>query len=374
MQMEKDILTTTQAARLLGVSVRTAQLLIEGGSLPSWKTPGGHRRVHRSDVAALMAGGAPAPVFASALVIVLASPERLPLYKNTLSTVGECAADIYSDVNSASFAIGSHLPAAVIIDLEDRKTERLSLLHSLTSNPALGRTHIIAVGARDAAEAASTGRGQSSNGQSSKMVTCIELLENLPDAVRTILRDEPAYMAEGIRSFPLPANEGQRLQALERSGLVDTAPEESFDRLTWLASYSLEMPIALMTLLTPTRQWFKSHHGLDMAETPRDWAFCNYTILQKKVNAIENLALDARFAANPAVAGGPNFRFYAGAPVVDPDGFALGSLCVIDYEPRRLDQAQTQTLLALAGLASDEVRLRAADRQMRWSLEALNRA
>src|SRR6202012_5075118 len=101
--------------------------------------------------------------------------------------------------------------------------------------------------------------------------------------------------------------------------------------------------------------WFKSRQGLDMAETPRSWAFCNHTILQRDVFVVENLALDTRFADNPAVAGGPQFRFYGGAPVVDPDGFALGSLCVIDYEPRRLDAGQDSTLLALAGLASDEI-------------------
>ncbi len=89
--------------------------------------------------------------------------------------------------------------------------------------------------------------------------------------------------------------------------------------------------------------------------------------------AVENLVLDARFADNPAVASGPEFRSYAGVPVIDSDGFALGSLCVIDYKPRKLDQDQMQYLIALAALASDEVRLRATERRLRWALEALNR-
>jgi GAF domain-containing protein len=170
-------------------------------------------------------------------------------------------------------------------------------------------------------------------------------------------------------SFPIPGNEGQRLLALERSGLVDTPPEDAFDRLTWLAARSLDAPIALLTMLTPTRQWFKSHHGLDMVDTPRSWAFCNYTILQKGIFLSEDLAADKRFADNPAVAGELGFRFYAGSPVVDPDGFTLGSLCVIDTRPRTLDDTQKQILGNLAALASDEIKLRATDRQLRWALD-----
>ena len=368
--MEKDILTTAQAGRLLGVSIRTAQLLIEAGSLTSWKTPGGHRRVRRADVMALMSGTNQAPAFSSALLILVASPERLARYRGILMGVDECSIDGYSDAHSASFAIGSRLPAAVIIDLEESSAERLSLLRSLILNPALGHTRIIAIGDRDAAAVESQGERYKFD-----VATYVESLELLPDAVRAVLRDasEPAVLIEGTPSFPLAANEAQRLSAVDRSGLVDTAPEESFDRLTWLAGHSLEMPIALLTMITPTRQWFKSRYGLEVPDTPRSWAFCNYTILQRGVFAVENLVLDARFADNPAVAGGPEFRFYAGVPVIDSDGFALGSLCVIDHKPRKLDQDQMQSLIALAALASDEVRLRATDRRLRWALEALNR-
>ena len=106
-----------------------------------------------------------------------------------------------------------------------------------------------------------------------------------------------------------------------------------------------------------------------MVETPRDWAFCNYTILQKGIMVAENLATDQRFAENPAVSGELGFRFYAGCPVVDPDGFTLGSLCVIDTRPRTLDDTQKQILANLAALASDEIKLRATDRQLRWAIE-----
>ncbi|MET0969359.1 MAG: GAF domain-containing protein [Tardiphaga sp.] len=241
---DAEVLTTAQAAKLLGISVRTSQLLIEGGSLRSWKTPGGHRRVYRADVMALIGQPHSAPSLASAVVV--------------------------------------------------------------SGSPGM----------------------------------------------------------DDAGSFPTAANEAARLDALERSGLVGTAPEPSFDRLTQLAGQFLKAPIALMTLLTPDRQWFKSRRGLTIAETPRSWAFCNHTVLQHGVFEVADLADDARFAANPAVAGDLHFRFYAGAPVVDPDGYALGSVCVIDRKPRHLDNEQKSSLLALAGIASDQIRLQAVERQL----------
>jgi excisionase family DNA binding protein len=360
--MEDNILTTSQAAKLLGISVRTAQLLIESGSLKSWKTPGGHRRVYRDDILAVLESGSQVPTSLSARVIVLASRENWRAYEESMSVMSECSIDMYSDVYSALFAVGSRLPRAVVVDLNDDRQERLSLLHHLSSNPALGHTHTVAVG----------GPASSNKSKVVHARTRVESPELLPGVLRVIFGDMAKYSAQFNKtpSFPTADNEGQRLKALERSGLVDTVPEKAFDRLTWLAAHFLKTPIALMTMLTPTRQWFKSRHGLDMVETPRSWAFCNHTILQRDVFSVGNLAMDKRFAKNPAVAGDAHFRFYAGAPVIDQDGFALGSVCVIDREPRKLNQEQTKGLLALAGLASDEVRLRANDRKLRWASAA----
>ncbi|WP_200867860.1 helix-turn-helix domain-containing protein [Candidatus Sodalis pierantonius] len=146
--MANDILTTTQAAQLLGISVRTAQLFIEGGALASWKTPGGHRRVHRADVLAFMAKkNDRAPKLSSARVILLASPARRPLLEGLLSTVGEGAVD---DVYATAFAIGHRLPAVVVVDLADARAERLSLLSHLAAHPALGLTRLMAVNDADA--------------------------------------------------------------------------------------------------------------------------------------------------------------------------------------------------------------------------------
>jgi excisionase family DNA binding protein len=363
--MDKEILTTAEAAKILGVSVRTAQLLIEGGSIPSWKTPGGHRRVYRRDVLAVISGTSQAPIFASARVILIARPERMADYEAVLAGVSSCTVDSYTDLYAAMLAIGSRLPAAVVIEAEQSDIGGLAVLESLRSDPALGRTRILVVGS-SAGE-----RWNGPGGLDTGMTRYIDGLLTLREAVEAAVRGgtEQTVPFETPASFPFPANEGQRLLALERSGLVDTPPEDSFDRLTWLAARSLDAPVALLTLLTPSRQWFKSHYGLEIAETPRSWAFCNHTILQKGIMVAENLAIDERFAENPAVIGELGFRFYAGCPVVDPDGFTLGSLCVIDTRPRTLDDTQKQILANLAALASDEIKLRATDRQLRWTLE-----
>ncbi|WP_431205737.1 GAF domain-containing protein [Bradyrhizobium betae] len=363
--MVKDILTTAEAAKILGVSVRTAQLLIEGGSIPSWKTPGGHRRVYRRDVLAQITGPGPTAMSASARVIVIARPERMAAYETALAKVEYCVVERYTDVNAALLAIGSRLPAAVVIEAEPSDSDRLAVVESLRSDPALGGTRILVVGSAAAEQPIGT------VGLDIGTTRFIDGLPALPEAIESAIRGvvEPPAPFETPPSFPFPANEGQRLLALERSGLVDTPPEDSFDRLTWLAARSLDAPVALLTLLTPTRQWFKSRYGLDMADTPRGWAFCNYTILQRDLMVAENLATDQRFAENPAVTGELGFRFYAGCPVLDPDGFTLGSLCVIDTKPRTLDDIQKRILASLAALASDEIKLRVTDRQLRRAVD-----
>ncbi|WP_191061412.1 GAF domain-containing protein, partial [Geminicoccus harenae] len=357
---QKDILTTADTARLLGVSVRTAQLLIEGGSIPSWKTPGGHRRVYRADIEALIEGRPPSLL--SATAVVVASAGRLPDYELLFAGIGECTAELFTDTHAALLAIGATRPCAVLVDLADADPLRLAFLHSVLADPSLGHSRILAVADGSIAAADRHDR-----------VIRSGTAEQAVAALRRSLADAGPVTVPTGTAFPIALNEGQRLAALERTGLLDTAPEEAFDRVTWLAAQALGAPISLLTLLTPTRQWFKSRFGLDLPETPRSWAFCNYTILQKRVFAVEDLAADPRFADNPAVAGEPGFRFYAGAPILDGAGFAVGSLCVIDCRPRGLEEQEAQALLALAGLASAEVRLRATERQLREALRQAGR-
>ena len=237
LENDDPILTTREAAHLLGVAVSTAQAWLEGGALPAWKTPGGHRRVHLSAVKRLLAqqnGAASGP---------LPEPQG----------------------------------------------------------------------------------------------------EFLPDPA-------PCY--------PVAADEARRLAALSMTGLLDTPAEQVFDRLTWLATHATECPMALLTLLSAQRQWFKSRIGMHERETPRAQAFCNHTIMQEKLFVVEDAHDDPRFADNPLVTGTPHIRFYAGFPLRDANGLALGALCVLDSEPRRLRERELRALRELAAIATDEIRRR----------------
>jgi len=157
----------------------------------------------------------------------------------------------------------------------------------------------------------------------------------------------------------VPGNERERLVALRSYRILDTAPEERFDRLTRLAARLFGKEIALVSLVDETRQWFKSRHGLDATEMPREIAFCAHAIRTHGVMVVEDASADPRFADNPLVRSSPNIRFYAGAPLIDRDGFGLGTLCVLDRRPvahfSDFDRAQ---LADLAALVVDELELR----------------
>lgn len=145
-----------------------------------------------------------------------------------------------------------------------------------------------------------------------------------------------------------PINETARLQALKAYHILDTLGEEAYDRLTKLASLICEVPISLVTLIDEDRQWFKSKQGLTISQTPREQAFCRYAILQPSLFEVEDTAQDDRFKNNPLVTGEPNIRFYAGYPLIDNKGYALGTLCVIDRIPRKLSANQQESLALLA--------------------------
>lgn len=146
----------------------------------------------------------------------------------------------------------------------------------------------------------------------------------------------------------LPLNEYERLKALESYSIMDSLPEKEYDSITQMASYICGTPIALVSLLDGERQWFKSSVGLGVAETPRDISFCQYAIMGEEVYEVNNALENEIFAENPLVTGGPNIRFYAGAPLQDVNGFNLGSLCVIDTVPRILTDQQKNALKLLA--------------------------
>lgn len=234
-----EIVTTRQAADMLGVAVSTVQKWVEVGKLASWKTPGGHRRIPVAAIHAVLQGS----------IVALPLPGSMP-------------------------------------------------------------------GSMPYHDAGITARNE---------------------------------------SVIAPVTEAARLRATRATGLFDTPASNHYDRIVRVAAMLTDMPVALISLLDEQRQWFKSRIGLSITETPRSWAFCNYTIMQNNIMIVEDTALDPRFAANPLVTGHEAIRFYAGVPLVDENACRLGTLCVLDRVPRQLTHDQTWALTELASMVSEQI-------------------
>lgn len=144
------------------------------------------------------------------------------------------------------------------------------------------------------------------------------------------------------------SNEAMRLKALRDYRILDTDPHPAFDAVTKAAALAFNVPMALVSLVDENRQWFKSRVGMEACETARDISFCTHAIKGDKAFIVEDAAEDPMFQDNPFVTGEPHIRFYAGMPLIDPDGFALGTLCIIDLKPRTLEPREVELLEQLA--------------------------
>lgn len=166
--------------------------------------------------------------------------------------------------------------------------------------------------------------------------------------------------------------EEERIKLLESYSILDTLPEADYDNLTLIASQICGTPIALITFLDEERQWFKSHTGIDISETPRDYSFCAYAINDpKNIFIIPDARNDIRFHDNPIVAGQPNVIFYAGVPLTNEDGLPLGTICVIDHKPKVLTPAQIRSLKALSEQTMKLLELRLNKLQLEKAMKAL---
>lgn len=169
------------------------------------------------------------------------------------------------------------------------------------------------------------------------------------------------------------AYEDERVAALKDYGVMDTAPHPSFDAVTKAAQLAFDTPIALISLVDDTRQWFKSCIGLDVAETPREISFCTHAIGQMEVYVVPDATKNPLFQDNPLVTGPPHIRFYAGAPLVDCEGYALGTLCVIDTKPRQFPAKDRQTLAALGQCAINAITLHSQGALLRRAERLIHR-
>ena len=164
---------------------------------------------------------------------------------------------------------------------------------------------------------------------------------------------------------PILSNESARLQALRELLILDTPPEQRFDRIIEFARGEFEVPTVLLSLVDGERQWFKSRIGLDASETPRNISFCGHAILQPELLVIEDARLDPRFADNPLVTAPPHIRFYAGAPLELSPGLRVGTLCLLGPEPRVFDATDRAILGSLRDVVIEELRSRQEEEEKR---------
>ena len=154
---------------------------------------------------------------------------------------------------------------------------------------------------------------------------------------------------------PIPAHERSRIDTLRALNILDSSPEERFDRLTRLAKRLFGVPMSLVSLIDDDRQWFKSNLGVGVPETPRDISFCGHAIMGDDVFSIPDAQLDERFFDNPLVTNGPKIRFYAGCPISVVNGSKLGTLCVLDIEPRQFTEEDKSLLRDLTRMVEQEI-------------------
>ncbi len=167
--------------------------------------------------------------------------------------------------------------------------------------------------------------------------------------------------------------EQERLCSLHSYDILDTPPEEAFTEIAHLAAYICHCPIATVSFIDEERQWYKARVGMDLIQTPREIAFCAHTIMQREILVVPDATLDPRFANNPVVTGEPHVRFYAGLPLINADGHALGSLCVVDIRTRELDFDQAWALESLRKHVIAHLELRRTNLQLREALAEIER-
>ena len=169
------------------------------------------------------------------------------------------------------------------------------------------------------------------------------------------------------------ATEQNRLHSLHKYEILDTPPDGYFDDITLLASQIFQVPIAIISLVDTDRIWFKSAHGVDMQEVPRDAGLCSSAILFDKVYVVENAAVNPHTLANPLVAGALGLKFYAAAPLLSADGYNLGTICIMDKKPREFSEKESSILMQLGKIVMQQIELKLQSRMMYRELQPGNK-
>lgn len=245
--------------------------------------------------------------------------------------------------------------ALAVIDLGPTSHDGMALAQSLRACQGLGQLPVIMLAPADACVIDPTDANLASHVRPPRPLTEWLSPPFTLQYLRTKLRAGLLRTRARWQVPPTPAEEARRLQALHELAILDTAPEERFDRITRLAARFFGVPIALISLVDHDRQWFKSRSGLQVAQTSREVSFCGHAILQDETLVVPDALADDRFADNPLVLSEPRLRFYAGHPIVAPDGSAIGTLCLIDHAPRFFGAAQIKALRDMAALVEREL-------------------
>lgn len=339
---------------------------IEANVPESWKTPGGHRRARESAVIAAQARelGRSSGDIVRMPVACLTSSRIWDSLTAMLGDLPGARFEYVADALAALIAFGRLRPAFAIVEISELDWDHALVVNQVLVEPQLAHVTVIAL-------CEARGRTRLASPASERLIIMSRddltaAANRLRSLIQSNLGDSPEeFFSNQDLPFPVASNEVKRLHALYRTGLVDGPYEEVFDQIVRLAARIYSVPIALISLVTQDRQWFKAHHGLEVRETPRDVAFCNYTILSDSF-LVEDSSEDPSFRDNGLVTGFPYIRFYYGVSLRDCNGYAIGSICIIDKITRKLNPFEMEYLKAMAELVSARINIEITNRELHW--------
>ena len=252
--------------------------------------------------------------------------------------------NFFSDLDAARTLIARDRPSLAMIEHDTARGDGIALCHEISKTEADRLPVVIVAEREEAAAGAAAG------------VTDWLIMPFTSSYARTKIRAWILRTACRWMRAPIPQNEDRRIASLHEIKILDTEPNERFDRVTRLASALFNVPMAMISLVDEDRQWFKSCVGVSTRENPRDVSFCAHVVFSREPMIVADAFQDMRFADNPLVINEPRIRFYAGYPLILDDGSCIGTLCLLDTRPRTLDGPDLERLHDLADIAMQEIR------------------